>query len=298
MWTNRLLPVAAALGILRMASEQAVAADAARPRRRFRRSPPPKTSCFRSINTLNRSRASSPTSKAIRTTRRSSPGSEHAGGHRPGTRAARSGEQVQGPGGGDVESRSGRGRHEGLCHGEAGRGRAQRAATGSGTPGGELKWEKAASLPDLMKQVPMIHTKLKLFVKGKYFKKKARDTAGRSAAIAAIAQGSIADTSATKAAGQVKQWQTLMAAMRDDAGAVNAAIHAGDQPATTAAMKKLNNAAPTVTTSSSPTRLSRTTSDGLETVRLSASLECGDLSPLSLGEEVALAGRQAQEKRR
>ena len=116
----------------------------------------------------------------------------------------------------------------------------EQAAAGNGGAGGELKWEKVAALPELMKQVPMIHTKLKLFVKGSNFKKRAGDTAGYSAAIAAIAQGSIADTSATKEAGQVKQWQTLMAAMRDDAGAVNGAIHKGDAPAAAKAMKKLN----------------------------------------------------------
>ena len=47
--------------------------------------------------------------------------------------------------------------------------------------------------------------------------------------IAAIAQGTIADTSATKNAEQVKLWQKFSKAMRDDAGAVNAAIHKGDQ---------------------------------------------------------------------
>ena len=70
--------------------------------------------------------------------------------------------------------------------------------------------------------------------------KKAEDSAGYSAVIAAIAQGSIADTSATKNADQVKLWRKFSMAMRDDAGAVNAAIHKGDAPATAKAMKKLN----------------------------------------------------------
>jgi cytochrome c556 len=109
-----------------------------------------------------------------------------------------------------------------------------------GNAGPELRWEKVASLPDLMKQVPLIHTKLKLCVKGANFKKKAADSAGYSAVIAAIAQGSIADTSATKNIDQVKLWRKFSTAMRDDAGAVNAAIHKGDAPATAKAMKKLN----------------------------------------------------------
>jgi hypothetical protein len=67
-----------------------------------------------------------------------------------------------------------------------------------------------------------------------------KDWAGYSAVIAAIAQGSIADTSATKNADQVKLWQKVSTAMRDDAGAVNAAIHKVDATAATNAMQKLN----------------------------------------------------------
>jgi hypothetical protein len=103
----------------------------------------------------------------------------------------------------------------------------------------ELKWEKVASLPELMKQVPNINTNLKRNLKPNNFKKKAKVTAGYTAAIAAIAQGSMADTSATKNADQVTQWYKFSAAMRDDAGAVNAAIHQGDEPAAAKAMKKL-----------------------------------------------------------
>ena len=97
-----------------------------------------------------------------------------------------------------------------------------------------------ASLPELMKQVPLINTKLKRYVKPEKFKKKAKDTAGYTAVIAAIAQGSMADTSETKKPEQVKQWYGFSAAMRDDAGAVNAAIHQGDEPAAAKAMKKLH----------------------------------------------------------
>jgi hypothetical protein len=105
--------------------------------------------------------------------------------------------------------------------------------------GGDLKWEKVAPLPDLMKHVPKINSKLKLYVKGKSFKKKAKDLAGWSAVIAVIARGTINDTSATKDAEQVKQWQKYSEAMRDDAGAVNAAVHKGDEAAAGKAMKKL-----------------------------------------------------------
>ncbi len=116
----------------------------------------------------------------------------------------------------------------------------QDAAGDKGKANVELKWEKVASLPELMKQVPLISTKLKMNVKGAKFKKKAKDTAGYTAVLAAIAQGTMADASAAKNPDQMKQWQKLSAAARDDAGAVNAAIHKGDEPAADEAMKKLN----------------------------------------------------------
>jgi hypothetical protein len=116
----------------------------------------------------------------------------------------------------------------------------EKVAEADGKAGDPLKWEKVAALPDLMKQVPIVNTKLKQAANKTNFKKKAKDSAGYSAVIAAIAQGTISDTSATKNADQVSLWKKFSHAMRDDAGAVNAAIHKGDQPAADKAMKKLN----------------------------------------------------------
>ena len=90
-----------------------------------------------------------------------------------------------------------------------------------------------------MKQVPLINTKLKRNIKPEKFQKKAKDTAGYTAVIAAIAQGSVADLSETKNPEQVQQWYKFMTAMRDDAGEVNAAIHQRNEPAAAKAMKKL-----------------------------------------------------------
>ena len=116
----------------------------------------------------------------------------------------------------------------------------QDAAEGKAEANVELKWGKIASLPELMKQVPLINTKLKRYAKGSKFKSKAKDTAGYTAVIATIAQGSIADASATDNSDeQVKQWRGFCVIMRDHAGAVNAAIHEGDEPAAAEAMKKL-----------------------------------------------------------
>jgi len=49
----------------------------------------------------------------------------------------------------------------------------------------------------------------------------------------------MANSSETKKPEQVEQWYALATAMREDAGAVNAAIHKGDEPAAAEAMKKL-----------------------------------------------------------
>lgn len=116
----------------------------------------------------------------------------------------------------------------------------QEAAGGKLKSDLELRWGRAASLPELMKQVPLINTKLKRYVKGDKFKSKARLTAGYTAVIAAIAQGSMADTSEAKTPEQIKQWFNFSIAMRDSAGALNAAIHKGDVAAGAEAMKKLS----------------------------------------------------------
>lgn len=114
------------------------------------------------------------------------------------------------------------------------------AADGKRKSNMELQWGRTASLPELMKQVPLVNTKLKRYVKGKRFKSKAKYTTGYSAVIATIAQGTMADISEAKNAEQVKQWFEFSVAMRDSAGALNAAIHAGDEVAGAAAMKKLS----------------------------------------------------------
>ncbi|MCE5266543.1 MAG: hypothetical protein LLG00_01475 [Planctomycetaceae bacterium] len=113
------------------------------------------------------------------------------------------------------------------------------AAEGKQKVESELKWQKVASLPELMKQVPLVNTKLKRNLKPDKFQKKAKDTAGYTAVIAAIAQGSMADLSATKNPGQAQQWYKFSAAMRDDAGQLNAAIHKKDASGAAKAMKKL-----------------------------------------------------------
>jgi hypothetical protein len=94
-----------------------------------------------------------------------------------------------------------------------------------------LKWTKVADLAELMKQVPLVNNRLKRNLRGDRFKSKAKDNAGDTAAIAVIAQGSIADTSEVKKAGDEEKWFKLCIAMRDAAAGLNKAIHDGDAAA-------------------------------------------------------------------
>lgn len=114
--------------------------------------------------------------------------------------------------------------------------KAAEAKDGGAAP---TKWEKVASLPELMKSVPRINSKLKMNIKGSKFQKKAKDTTGYTAVLAVIAEGSKVDLSETKSAEQVKQWQAFCDTMRNHAGAVNKAIRANDEKKATAEMKKL-----------------------------------------------------------
>ncbi len=114
------------------------------------------------------------------------------------------------------------------------------AAEGKQNSALKLHWGPTASLPELMKQVPLVNTKLKRYVKGARFKSKAKLTAGYTAVIAAIGQGSIPNISEAKNPEQVKQWYKFAADLRDAAGALNASIHKGDAKAGAADMKRLS----------------------------------------------------------
>ncbi len=117
---------------------------------------------------------------------------------------------------------------------------ALKASTTQKASSSSLKWEKVAALPELMKQVPSINTKLKRNVKGSRFKKNEKSNAGMTAVIAAIAQGSVADLSEAKTPEQAKQWYEFSVKMRDTAGEVNAAVHAKDEVKAGEAMTRLN----------------------------------------------------------
>ncbi len=106
--------------------------------------------------------------------------------------------------------------------------------------GGKLTWDKnVASFEELMKQVPSINSALKRAVTPERLKAMQHQSAAHSAALAAVAQTVMADTSCVKNPGDLQKWYDYCAEMRTAAGAVNAAIHAQDQEATTKAMARL-----------------------------------------------------------
>lgn len=115
----------------------------------------------------------------------------------------------------------------------------QAAAGKAGPAAADLKWEKVASLGQLMKQVPMINAALKRGVTAERFETLKPQSAGHAAVLAAIAQAVYADTHEVKNPADMDKWYRYCDEMRDAAGAVNAAIHAGDQATTTKAMSRL-----------------------------------------------------------
>ena len=106
-------------------------------------------------------------------------------------------------------------------------------------PGPEAKWEKVASLAALMKQVPLIHTGLKRGVEPSRLARQAVQSAGQSAALAAIAAAAMLDSEPAKTPEDVEKWRQFCLQMRDAAGEVNRAVHAQDQPQVAAGMKRL-----------------------------------------------------------
>ncbi|MBI3836820.1 MAG: cytochrome c, partial [Planctomycetia bacterium] len=113
------------------------------------------------------------------------------------------------------------------------------ARAGSADPRSTVKWERVASLGALMKQVPLIHAGLKRGVEGNRLARQAVQSAGQSAALAAIAQASMLDTEHVKKPEDIEKWRQFCAQMRDASGEVNSAVHAQDPKRVAAGMKRL-----------------------------------------------------------
>jgi hypothetical protein len=103
-----------------------------------------------------------------------------------------------------------------------------------------VRWAPVAPLGLLMKEVPIVNSNLKRSVQGERFKSQAKVSAAAAATLAAIAQESAGDHSAVKNPADTPKWEQFCAEMRDAAGHVNRAIHAGDSDETASAMKQLS----------------------------------------------------------
>jgi len=100
-------------------------------------------------------------------------------------------------------------------------------------------WGKVAGLGALMKQVTLVNGRLRRSVTGRRFAMQQEENARFSALLAAIAQVAQYDTHEVKDPAQESEWFEYCVAMRDSAGAINAAVKAGDQDQAKLAMAKL-----------------------------------------------------------
>lgn len=114
-----------------------------------------------------------------------------------------------------------------------------KAAVAEGGEGPELKWEKVASLKELMEQVPLIHASIRRRV-SRRFERNVDGIAGDAATVAVIAQGSIPNLDETIEPEKPDEWKKYNLEMRDAAAALGAAARAVDEEAAKAAFEKLD----------------------------------------------------------
>ncbi len=113
------------------------------------------------------------------------------------------------------------------------------ALTSKGDPS-SLKWQKVASLKELMEQVPLINSSLKRGLRR--FEREAEDIGVDAAALAVLAQASMANYDETDNPNAADQWFAFCAAMRDAAAKINKAAHEGNEDAVNAAVEEMTKA--------------------------------------------------------
>lgn len=113
----------------------------------------------------------------------------------------------------------------------------KKAAAVQSPPAAKMKWKKVASLPETMKKVPLINTKLKGCIRR--IERRAKAAQGHAAVLAVIAHGSMANAGDTDKPDEVQKWCQYCVEMREASAAVNTAIRALDKKAITAAMMNL-----------------------------------------------------------
>ncbi|MCS7305250.1 MAG: hypothetical protein NZ602_09120 [Thermoguttaceae bacterium] len=113
------------------------------------------------------------------------------------------------------------------------------AVSSQGDPS-SLKWEKVASLPPLMKAVPLISTKITdSALKPARLEKRGKLYAGYAALLGVIAQGALPNADETEKPNEVEKWEQFCLQMRAAAGELNAAIRAKNSEAALKANAKL-----------------------------------------------------------
>ncbi len=110
------------------------------------------------------------------------------------------------------------------------------ALAANGDPS-KLKWGKVANLRCLMLEVPLINTRMKTYMRR--FERGAPSLEGKSAALVAISQASLANADETEAPDKVAEWYKYCTDMRSAAGALNKAAHAKNEEAAKTAMDAL-----------------------------------------------------------
>jgi hypothetical protein len=104
----------------------------------------------------------------------------------------------------------------------------------------ELRWQPVAPLGLLMKEVPIIDSNLKRAMQPERFKAQTKASAGAAAVLAVIAQEAATDHDAIKNPADTSKWEQFCFEMRDAAGGVNRAIHAGDAEGTLQAFARMS----------------------------------------------------------
>lgn len=117
--------------------------------------------------------------------------------------------------------------------------RIKQARAGEAAAGQAPRAEKIASLAALMKQVPLVHTRLQRGTRPGRLERGAEESAGLSATLAAMAQAAMHDEEYAKTPEDAAAWAQFCAQMRDAAGEVNSAIHDKDQQRVTAGMSRM-----------------------------------------------------------
>ncbi len=97
-----------------------------------------------------------------------------------------------------------------------------------------------ASVAALMKQVPLVHTRLQRGTRPGRLSRRPEESAGQAATLAAMAQAALLDDEYAATPEEAAAWAEFCVQMRDAAGEVNSAIHAQDQQRVTAGMERMH----------------------------------------------------------